>query len=626
MNRVLEVNGLQVFRRLGAILSKPFIFFTLLMMLKIYLATIVIFNGDSIWLPLLTGIPSVWVIFCLIEWLAPRRKLGVYLVVNLLLTTIFFAVIMYYKYFGVIVTYHALKQVNQVTEVKGSVFSLLHPYFLFIYTDIIVMLLLYLNRRFRKWGKSIAVRESSVLISAILFVSLTVSVLNVWVHRDSINELKQAENMGILNYQAYTVFTSVQKNSEDPSEVTAEAIEKLKATSRPAVPQYWGEAKGKNVIILQLEATQNFLLNLSIDGQEVTPVLNQLARENFYFPHFYQQVGQGNTSDAEFVVNTSFYIPKHGAAAQDYGKLALPSMPKVLREHGYQSATFHTNDVQFWNREELYKGLGFDRYYDAAFFGQEDMVFFGPSDEVLYDKTADELLKMSQAGKPFYAQVISMSSHHPFNIPERKIRFELPERYENTLVGDYIQAQNYTDYSIGLFIDKLKKNGLWDQSVILIYGDHIGLPPYSLVEQERGLMEEIYNRPYEYTEMLNIPLLLIAPGITTGSVQPQTGGQVDLFPTIANLLGISLRDHIYFGQDILNERSNLLPQRYYLPSGSFVNDKGIFVPGNDYTDGMLYSFDGGDASESDSTEDEYNRSLELLRLSDNYVSRLPEHD
>ncbi|BBI31432.1 hypothetical protein KCTCHS21_08310 [Cohnella abietis] len=615
--------------RLGVWLSKPFVFFTLLMVIKIYLARIVVFDSASAWLQIATGIPSVWVLFCLIEWLAPRKKLGVYLAVNLLITTIYFAVIMYYKYFGVIVTYHALQQVGQVTEVKGSVFSLLHPYFLFIYTDIVAVLLLFFNRRFRKWGKTLSVREPGILISAIFVISLGVSVMSVWTHRDSINELKQAENMGILNYQAYAVIASATAEIEDPSNVTPEAIAKLKGIQLgqdPEASNYWGKLKGRNVIVLQLEATQNFLLNHTIDGEEITPVLNQLSKKHFYFPHFYQQVGQGNTSDAEFVVNTSFYIPPYGAAAQDYGHLALPSMPKVLKEQGYQTATFHTNNVQFWNRKELYKAIGFDEYYDAKFFGNDDMVFFGPSDEVLYDKTADELLKMSQSGKPFYSQVISMSSHHPFNIPERKIRFKLPERFDGTLVGDYIQAQNYTDYAIGQFIEKLKENGLWEKSVLIIYGDHLGLPIYSLTEHEKNLMKEIYGRSYQFSEMLNIPLMIVAPGATEPKVFPQTGGQVDIMPTLANLLGVSLQDHIHFGQDIINVTDNLLPQRYYLPSGSFVNDKGIFVPGLKYDDGLTYPFDGVEPSKNDSTEDEFSRALELLRLSDSYVSNLPKHD
>lgn len=65
-----------------------------------------------------------------------------------------------------------------------------------------------------------------------------------------------------------------------------------------------------------MESFQEFLVDLKIDGKEITPNINKLARESQYFPNFYQNVGQGNTSDAEFVVNTSFYIPPRGAATQ----------------------------------------------------------------------------------------------------------------------------------------------------------------------------------------------------------------------------------------------------------------------------------------------------------------------
>lgn len=606
-------------------LTKPFVLFTILLIFKIYLTKYVVFEDSSVWLPLITEIPAAWLLFALIEWIAPRKKFGAYLIVDIVLTSIYFAVIMYYQYFGVIVTYHALQQAGQVTEVKGSVFSLLHPYFLFIYTDVVLFLLLLFNRKFRGWGKSLAVRESRVIVSAVFVVSLAFCFANVWAHRDSINELKQAEAMGVVNYEVYAIIDSVNEKLEDPKNVTPEAIAALKGIQDPAAPAYFGQEKGKNVIIIQMEAFQNFLLNAKIDGQEITPNLNKLMKESTYFPHFYQQAGQGNTSDAEFVVNTSFYIPPHGAASQDYGDKALPSMPKTFAANGYQTATFHTNDVQFWNRKELYKALGFDKYYDKQFFGTDDMVFFGSSDEVLYDKTEQELLKMSQSGKPFYAQLITMSSHHPFTIPQRKVKFDLPERYEDTLVGDYIEAQNYTDYALGLFFDKLKQDGLWDDSIIVLYGDHLGLPIYSLSHREKNLMEELVGREYGFSEMLNIPLLVASPGMEP-SVQPQTGGQADIFPTLANLLGISLKDHIHFGQDLLNQKSNLLPERYYLPSGSFVNDKGIFVPGREFDDGVSYPFDGAAASDGDATKDEFDRALKLLSLSDSYVAHLPKHD
>ncbi|TJY40864.1 LTA synthase family protein [Cohnella pontilimi] len=596
------------------------------MLLKIYLAKFVIYNGGSPWLPLITGLPSLWVVFALIEWLAPRRKFGVYVAANLVMTCIYFAVIMYYKYFGVIVTYHALQQVGQVTEVRGSVFSLLHPYFLLIFIDNAAFLILMaFSRRFRQWSKKFAVREPKKVAVAVFALSLVACLAIVWQNRDSVNELKQAEQMGILNYEAYAVYASSKDSAVDAKDVTPEAVAKAKGIKEPAAPAYMGTAKGKNLIVIQVEALQKFLLNTEIDGVELTPNLNKLVKESLYFPHFYQMVGQGNTADAEFVVNTSFLIPPYGAASQDYGGLKLPSMPRVLAANGYETATFHTNDVKFWNRNELYKALGFGRYYDKEYFGDDDLVFFGSSDEVLYRKTSDKLLEMSESGKPFYAQLITMSSHHPFNIPEGKVKLQLPDRFQGTLVGDYITAQNYADYALGQFIARLKETGLWDKSVIVLYGDHMGLPIYSLDGHERDLMQEICGREYRFTEMMNIPLLMSVPSMEP-QVLTQLGGQADIFPTVANLLGISLKDHIHFGQDLLNQPSNLLPQRYYLPSGSFVYDKGIFVPGENFRDGTKYPFDGASAASSDVTEDQYRRALQLLRMSDSYVNSLPKHD
>jgi phosphoglycerol transferase MdoB-like AlkP superfamily enzyme len=325
-------------------------------------------------------------------------------------------------------------------------------------------------------------------------------------------------------------------------------------------------------------------------------------------------------------MNTSLYVPKHGAASQVYGDRLLPSLPRLLRQHGYYTATFHTNDVKFWNRNELYRALGFDEYFDREFFGDEDLVFFGSSDEVLYRNTLKKLKELRASGRPFYTQIISMSAHHPFNIPERKARFPLPERFQGTLVGDYISAQQYADEALGIFIRDLKESGLWDDSVIVIYGDHMGVPIYSLSAYERGLMEDILGREYRPVEMMNIPLMISVPGLAARTVDI-TGGQVDILPTVANLLGISLDGQIHFGQDLLNTSRNLLPQRYYLPSGSFINDTGVFVPGEGFEDGGFYAFHQVSSGvQAGADKSEYERALRLLDKSDRYLRSLPRLD
>lgn len=615
-------------QRLWNFASKPFVFFSVLMVLKIYLARFVVFDGGHVWMPLATGIPSVWLVFCLVELLLPKRKLGAYLVVNLILTSVYFAVIMYYKYFGVIVTYHALQQANQVTEVKGSVFALLHPYFLLIYIDVVLFYLaLIFSKKARAWGRSLAVRERPRPVGALAVVSLLACVFSVWPNKDSMNEILQARNMGILNYEVYAAFASSKDEPIDASAITPAEIAKRKGIeAAPASPAYWGAAKGKNVLVIQLEAFQNFLLGLKLDGTEITPNLNKLMQGSLYFPRFFQQVGQGNTADAEFVVNTSFYVPPHGAASQEYADKELPSMPKTLEANGYETATFHTNSIEFWNRKELYKALGWKSTFDKAYFGDEDTVMFAASDEVLYRKTSEELGKIQATGKPFYAQVISMSAHHPFNLPERKHKMKLPERFEDTLVGDYIRAQNYADWALGQFIDELKKDGVWDNTLVVVYGDHQGLPIYSLTSNEKSLMEEdVYHREYGVQDMMNIPLMLKLPGASPEARQVlQVGGQSDIFPTVANLAGISLANHVHFGQDLLNTNRNVLPERYYLPSGSFINDTDVFVPGKGFEDGTLHKIGGGDSDKKNVTKEQYETALDLLSMSDAYVRSLPE--
>lgn len=616
------------FNRIRLANVKPFVFFSVIMILKIYLVWDAIFDGVPAWEPLLKEIPFIWVLFCLIEWFSSKRKIGLYLTVNLIVTVIFFAAIMYHKYYGVIVNYTALQQVNQVTAVKNSVFSLLAPYYLLIFLDIVIIgFWLFRKKRAEKLRAFFNLKKASTgVITGIFAFSLLLCIFNVWPNRASMNEIKQAEQMGILNYETFTIFSSAKKDElVDKNQISQAKIDKLKGITAPAEPQYFGAAQGKNLIIIQLESFQNFLIDLKIDGQEVTPNMNKLVRESTYFKHFYQMVGQGNTSDAEFVVNTSFYIPYNEAATQNYPDKDLPSLPKLLRDQGYDTATFHTNVVDFWNRGALYDAIGFNRYYDQKWFGTEDTIFFGPSDEVLYKKTAEELDRMQQAGQPYYAQVISMTAHHPFTMPHEKDKIQLPERYQENMVGDYLRSQSYADYALGQFIQELKQKGIWDNSVVFIYGDHLGLPMYSLDKHGLELMKEIYGRDYNYIDMINIPLLVRVPGVDTPAVMENVGGQVDILPTAANLLGLKLDNHIHFGEDLLNQTSyNLLPQRYYLPSGSFLNNQALFIPGVWYDDGTKYPLAKDGVEQALTTESEYNRALELLRLSDSYVQQLPD--
>ncbi|MFC6648870.1 LTA synthase family protein [Paenibacillus rhizoplanae] len=291
------------------------------------------------------------------------------------------------------------------------------------------------------------------------------------------------------------------------------------------------------MIVIQLEAFQNFPLHQSLDGQELTPVMNGLADEGFYFPHVFQQVGPGNTSDAEFISNTSVYPIATLAMSTGFGDRELPSLPRLLRDKGYEAYTFHVNKVGFWNRNELYPALGFNGYYDKGYFKNDQFNSFGASDEQLYATAVEKLAQLQKKGTPFYAQLVTASSHHPFKVPDSFRRIQMPDKLQDTMLGDYLTAVNYTDYAIGTLIDGLKRQGMWEDTVLVLYGDHFGLQPKDVPEEqvEGALGIKYDNRISRF----NIPLIIHAPGMKQGQVVEQTGGQLDVLPTVANLLGIA---------------------------------------------------------------------------------------
>ncbi|WP_342481447.1 LTA synthase family protein [Paenibacillus sp. FSL L8-0340] len=609
-------------------LYKPIVLFSLVLLIKSAVAWFVVFNDGPNWSMVLTEIPFFIIVFSLIEWLASKRKILYYMIANLLITVIYFSVLMYYKYYGVIATYHALQQADKVTKVGESTYSLIAPYYLFIFVDIIFFLFFMFRPKYiAKWKERGLKRMNRAVLLVITAVSIGLCFFSIWPNHASMNEIKKAESMGILNYELYTLFADTTEDEEliDSKEITQQAVNELKGIQEPAAPQFYGADKGKNLIVVQMESFQSFLLGLTIDGQEITPNLNELVQENTYFNNFYTNAGQGTTSDAEFVVNTSFYVPKNEPATSSaYMEKSVPSLPKLLASNGYDTATFHTNSVDFWNRKELYKAVGFDTYYDQSFFGDDDHIAFGASDEVLFAKTVPQLSRMDAGEKPFYAMVISMTAHHPYHMPEDKYKIELPERFEGTLLGNYIRAQNYADYAMGQFLEELKTSGLWDDSLVVFYGDHQGLPMYTLGSDEKELINGLVGHEYGYTDMFNIPFIVHSPGAKLPAVMDHTGGQVDILPTVANLLGVSVQNQLHFGEDLFNQQTNLLPVRHFLPTGSFINDKSIYVTGDAYGDGTNYSQLDNSSLEGGSTEAQFDAVQRLLHLSNSYILQLPD--
>jgi lipoteichoic acid synthase len=183
---------------------------------------------------------------------------------------------------------------------------------------------------------------------------------------------------------------------------------------------------------------------------------------------------------------------------------------------------------------------------------------------------------------------------------------------------------HYTDQQLGIFIEQLQHKGILEHSIVAIYGDHFGLQPK---DNDPAWVSEQLGIPYhEIITRMNVPFIVAVPDVP-GDTIDQVGGQLDMLPTILNLLGISEEQSelILFGSDMLNVETNTIGARYYLPTGSFFNDEVLFIPGTGFNDGTAISLDTYQKMDlNEQLRADYNYVLQLMSMSDLYTSSYPK--
>ncbi len=372
--------------------------------------------------------------------------------------------------------------------------------------------------------------------------------------------------------------------STDDNEIeTGDTTEAHDPGEEPSIPvikpisPYYGIANGYNVMTIQLEAFQNFVIGAFYNGQELTPNLNALLRKDtLYFENYYYQIGGGNTADAEFAVNNSLYAPDTVAAYEVYRENDYYAMPTLLKENGYGEATaFHAYFEDYWFRHVAYPGQGFDTYlsgsnfyaypYEVAGMGASDGAFFNMAVDYLAEQNYDD---------PFYAFMVTLTSHYDFKLPAQFQHLTLDEKHVGTLFGNYLQAVHYVDDAIGQLIDALKEHGMYENTIITLYGDHFGLPVYDW--KSKMYMEEWLGKEYTYEQHFNVPLIMHIPGCDMAETISVTGGHIDVMPTLLHVLGLENKKGIMFGQNLLTAKEGIVYQQTHLARGSFISDTVLF--------------------------------------------------
>jgi phosphoglycerol transferase MdoB-like AlkP superfamily enzyme len=616
-------------------IPRPFFVVAALLLLKTWLLRYFLF-GQLELRHVLPDLASILAIAGLIEALWPEKSKKMALwSLNLLVSFLFFAATVYFSYFSTVPTFSALNELDQAAGVKSSILAIIKWQYCLYFADIVLAAAVWAVNRLKGGKPAVwsSGRTWKLGVLSAAAVGLFISLLYIHHGKAIRNELALAKEIGFFNYQVTSALRASEASAKARNATVDELSRQLNELKRANGIEKtgrrvaFGSMLGKNLIVVQLEAVQNFPIHLKLNGQEVTPVMNQLADNGYYFPKIFQQIGQGNTSDAEFLSNTAIYPTATGAMSTLYGNRDLPSLPKLLKKYGYVSETFHVNDVTFWDRHKLYPALGFDRYHDKPAFQNDQFNSYGASDVELYRVAVNRMVELKQEGTPFYMQLITVSSHHPFKIPQEAQRLSLPEDMAGTQLGDYLQAVHYVDYAVGELIQMLKDNGLYEDTMIVIYGDHFGLQPQE--NKPEDISRKLGIAYHDLISRYNIPLIIHVPGKSPRQVIDRVGGQADILPTVANLLGISLKkeNFLSFGSDLLNVKRNVVGVRYYMPTGSFFTDEIMFVPGISFDDGTAVDLNTLQPVEDISRfRSDYDYIMDLLSLSDTYVESLPRRD
>lgn len=422
------------------------------------------------------------------------------------------------------------------------------------------------ERSFLKTSKKLISFASSFLFMLIPLIILNVNARNT-IQEVSMSGLYGSSNAGTYNYYLYAASETIFERNEKPmTKKEKENIEKfLEAhlTDENDTNAYTNLAYGKNLVILQLEAFNNFVINLKVDGVEITPNLNKLVNESYYNNRFYSTAGIGNTSDCEFGVFTGLYPNGNDLAVFSCDGKKYETIAKDFSEAGYETFSIHGNAGAFYNRQVQHiDTYHFDEHYDKKKLvnriksRNEQVEIFGDwmSDDCLLQESIKIFDEFNKKEKPFFAYDILVTSHTPF-IKNNKIE-KLNLKNLTELASACLDYYHYVDKAIGHFFETLRNDykGLYDNTVFVIYGDHTS----SILRRDIQSItkKKISDVDYQLT-MQNVPLIIHCPAIfSPNSEKPKVSGQVDIYPTMVNLFGIDSK--YTFGHDIFGDETSLI--------------------------------------------------------------------
>ena len=505
-----------------------------------------------------------------------------------LVTLLMFVDAAYSSYFGKYVSVNQIYQLASLGQIAGDgnvIGASVSPGCILTLLDYPAVIYLY-NIRNKEGISLLSLEMKKFVLRLGVAAGIIISGICLWFYYgfnpQNLRSVQKVNHIEFFTYHTNDILVNVigkmKRKNVDEEELLKKIGENVPESSGE---KYRGVAKGRNLILIQTESFNDFVIGKTYNGQELTPNLNRLLeKDTFYFNHFYSTTGVGNTADAEFSVLNSLYPNDERECYRMYVDNTYKGLPWMLRDEGYEAMAFHGYIKTFWNRNEAYKNQGFEHYYSQEELDMTEVSGFGLTDKEMFRQAVD-ILKTKQ--QPFFSFMITLTNHIPYELDSDLASLELRSDDEDTTFGNYLQTIRYTDEAFGELIEYLKENDMYDNTMIVIYGDHQGMnKETSTVKQKMSIYLE---KEYDFDEMLNVPLIIHIPGLGESHTIGTVGGQVDVMPTIANLMDLEITQPYIFGHDLLNTEEGFVAQISYVGEGSFITDDNnmLFVIGKDGT-------------------------------------------
>ena len=579
-------------------------FFIIILMIVVFLKTILFYKSticinEKIYINTIQmSIMYILSLFGMLYLLPKKGRNIAGIIMNILISILLFADNIYYSYSSNVLSVLQISNLQYGEEIMSTLPLLLKLPQILYFIDILTLIILIATSiiKIEKGKKSktkfIVCRTIIGIICMIFFIILSINA-NSKVLEDPYNRDTQIKKGTIYGYHISDILNAMLGSKQAKYDNKNDMMKEYNVLKDEYNEKY-GESyidikntmEGKNVIILQLESIQEFVLNKTINGREITPNLNKFINENIRLSNMFMQ-SYSTTADSEFSTVTSLYPVENGMAYSRYYKNNYDDIFKMFHNKDYTTSYMHGNYGNFWNRTNVYNNMKVD-YIELKdkFLDISENIMGYLSDELLYKQAVQ---KLKEYDNPFISYVVAASSHTGFTLDglqdKSKVNINVG-KYKDTFFGNYLESVNYADYAFGIFIQELKNASLYDNSVIILYGDHNGLDMYN--NEMIEFLKELDSNLTDTDIKLNYIRVLAGmriPGINNLRIDKPVS-KLDIKPTLAYLCnteeGVSLGTNMLAKKDFIclnNER--IVTDKFYYDELWYDIETGEIVEEND---------------------------------------------